>query len=439
MGIWRKACLAAVACSSVAIAAVACRQLVGIGDDPRAADTSACGLPWATGDCAACVASSCCDESSACASSEACSAYETCLAACAGDPACRARCEIDHPPGTRSEVPSLDACLAARCATACNLGCGSIAESFTPPDAAASCESCLGANACEVERPCAGSLVCEQYVRCTNACSTFGCQQSCGPDGGFEAFAPLGSVIAGSCANACAYGDNWLCVGHVSWPATTGTSTTLTVLVTDQLSQRAVAGAVVTPCRVDDLTCSAPLGDAGTSDDAGRAVVVFPQSATLPNGIYVLVQPPPAEDGGASPYLTSLSYARSPITESTKVLGAGLWQATDLDHLYEGAMITRDTDAGSISAQVFDCDLFRGRGATVKATTTTGDAALPVFYDLQAHATATDTTGMVAVPNAPTGVVDLVVTPPGGDRPSSHAIVISRAGAFTSVSLLPTP
>ncbi len=66
---------------------VACRQLVGITDNPpEDLVTSICGLPYGTNTCASCVNTSCCTESTACAADPVCAAYESCLGKCNGIP-----------------------------------------------------------------------------------------------------------------------------------------------------------------------------------------------------------------------------------------------------------------------------------------------------------------------------------------------------------------
>jgi hypothetical protein len=313
-----------------------------------------------------------------------------------------------------------------------------VAESFTPPDAAPSCESCLVASACDLERACAGSAECEQYVRCINACSTFGCQQSCGPDAGSATFSALDAVISGSCANECAYGGNWHCVGHVSWPSPSGSTTLLTVVVTDQATSQAEPGALVAPCSVSFQSCE-PLSDAATTDDAGRATLEVPQAATLPDGFYLLVTPPPSADGGpGGAFLTALTYLRSPLTEPTKTIGAPVIADDELGTFYKQLQLEREAGTGSLRVQVFDCDLNKAPGATVTVRTAAG-ATLPVFYGIQPGATVTDSTGFVEIGNVPPGLVEITVTPPGGGPPSSRAGVISHADGYTAVSMLPTP
>jgi len=74
----------------IAMAIVACRQLVGITDNPpEDLVTSICGLPYGTNACASCVNANCCTQSATCAADPVCSAYEGCLGNCNGDAKCR--------------------------------------------------------------------------------------------------------------------------------------------------------------------------------------------------------------------------------------------------------------------------------------------------------------------------------------------------------------
>src|ERR1700722_944789 len=127
MGLWRLG-LGLVASLSAVAGVPACRQVVGITDNPPTDLTSTlCGLPYGTSACASCVNTSCCTESTACAADPACAAYETCLGKCNGDPGCRSQCIGDNPVGTSSDVSALSACLASKCETACGLTCGAVA------------------------------------------------------------------------------------------------------------------------------------------------------------------------------------------------------------------------------------------------------------------------------------------------------------------------
>jgi hypothetical protein len=88
---WRRAAGFGLFATLIALASLfACRQLVGITDNPPEDLTSTfCGLPYGTSACASCVQASCCTESTTCAADPACAAYEGCLGQCNGDLACR--------------------------------------------------------------------------------------------------------------------------------------------------------------------------------------------------------------------------------------------------------------------------------------------------------------------------------------------------------------
>ena len=131
------------AVATVAVA-VACRQLVGIGDAPpmgaavdaTAADSGApeagsdgpaCGIAYAPEACGSCLVSSCCPQATACAESAACSKLEGCLGACAGDTACRATCVSANRFGPDVFETQLASCLAKSCAQPCGISCGGFA------------------------------------------------------------------------------------------------------------------------------------------------------------------------------------------------------------------------------------------------------------------------------------------------------------------------
>jgi hypothetical protein len=201
---------------------VACRQLVGIQDNPpEDLALTACGLPLGTNACASCVSASCCTEASACAADTAtCSGYESCLGRCKGDPACRSGCTTGYPATGSSSVSSFAACVASKCETECGLTCGGVEGYVTDPVHAPSCGQCLTANACSDARAWASSADGDAYWRCYLGCFTPDCRQACAtahPQGA-AAFAAFQQDYSGTCADACAYGGNWACVGHVSWP-----------------------------------------------------------------------------------------------------------------------------------------------------------------------------------------------------------------------------
>src|SRR5580693_3049208 len=142
---WGLGLIAAVA---VIISVIACRQLVGITDNPPTDLTSTlCGLPYGTNACASCVNTNCCTESNTCAVDPICLPYESCLGVCKGDPTCRSQCAVDQNAGMTPAVPALSACIAANCPNECGLVCGGTSAYLSLPDAAAACQTCMATNA----------------------------------------------------------------------------------------------------------------------------------------------------------------------------------------------------------------------------------------------------------------------------------------------------
>ncbi len=299
----------------IAIASIAaCRQLVGITDNPpEDLVTSICGLPYGTNTCASCVNTNCCAESTTCAEDPACSAYEGCLGNCNGDPKCRSQCTT-YPVYTGADVSALSACLAANCETACGLECGGVAPYVSPPDAAASCQTCVAQTTsnCSAAKACGSSEACDAYLRCFLACFTTDCRQACVSANveGAALFASFQSdpngpltYFGGACSGPCGAGSDWACVGHVVWPSPTSPTVALTGKVVDNQSRIPVSGLNVAYCGA--CPCPSPadplLGNAQT-DDAGIYSVQIPNSPGMGDtGLNGCAQYHPDPDSGITP------------------------------------------------------------------------------------------------------------------------------------------
>jgi hypothetical protein len=281
------------------LASTACRQVVGF-DEPRshdaAADVQACALPYGTLACASCAKESCCSESLACASETICAPYEACAGACAGEPACRAQCAVDHPPGTSPQGSALAACLVTHCEAACGLSCGSLFYSV-PPEAAAPCQACYTSktDACSRERACASTADCDALDRCLAACGFFlDCQEACVrahpasiSTSVFEGLSP--------CSSSCGFGTDWRCAGKIDpsgpkQPKSLATSLTIQVLdIFDHVTPR--PGVDVAICSPVDLYCSPPVAGPAQTDVMGMVTLqVSTQSAFGGRGLTGYVQ-----------------------------------------------------------------------------------------------------------------------------------------------------
>jgi hypothetical protein len=423
-------------CLGCAGAAVACRQVAGITDNPpEALSTTVCGLAFGTTSCASCTNASCCQESLACSNSADCAPYATCLGGCAGDPACRSRCTADNPGATAGEVSALNACLASKCETACGLTCGGVAGYFSEPDAAAGCQSCLLGTACRDGNACGSSADCDAFVRCSVAAHVpFGadCQ---GTDAGTTLAAKVNADLAGACADACGIGGQWGCVGNVSWPHPTSSTVTLSLVTTDfNAPHPPIANLEVWICGALDLSCGSPLAE-GTTDDNGSFVRNVSNQANLGEGLagYWKVF---SSQGYATQLLSwgvplsaaTFSYASSLVSEATSQAGL-----TALG-------IAVDPSLGMISTQAFDCA--GNPAAGVEVTTDIGDPNLQIreLYGVTGlKATATDSTGIALFVNVPPGVGSLTATPVAIGKPSSRQSIQVQAGTWSYMPMVVTP
>jgi len=438
---------------AIATAVLACRQLVGITDNPPTDLTSTlCGLPYGTNACASCVSASCCAESSACAQDPVCTAYEGCLGQCNGDPKCRSEC-TSYPVTTASDVSALSACLASKCESACGLTCGGIANLVTEPPSAASCQSCIEAtpSICADARAWGTSVEGDAYWRCALACPTPDCRLTCATDhdAGAALFSPFLGDFAGLCAGPCAYGGYWACVGHVNWPAAKSTTYTLSTPVVDYSTGKAVPGLDVSMCTGGggNLGCpcdpsSPTLVGHGQTDDAGILTLQV-QQVIGANRIAATVCMEVT-----SPTLSTMpdfEYTGYPVSEQSVVISAANAPslAPEVITPAEFAIATApyqampDTARGFVGAFVFDCLGFPAPEVTV--TTDGTDPLVSVKYSLGGDAGATGSGGRAFVYHVPPGFLTLTATPLTLRKPVAVSSVNVAAGTVTGVEMYPYP
>ncbi len=443
---WRRArWFGLVAVLLVAAGAFACRQLVGITDNPPEDLTSTfCGLPYGTSECASCVQANCCAESTACAADPACAAFQGCLGPCNGAPSCRAQCFIDYPGFASSFVPALDACQYSKCSTACGLTCGDFGDVLGGLDAGAACNTCVAAKACTSSAACSSSADCLAYAFCYRACPTPDCEQACTRthEAGAVLLAPAVNAWQGICTTQCAYGSSWFCVGHVSWPVSQSQAVEMTTFVGTGSNEAPVSGAEVSVSEACPPSAEAgdPILAYGQTDDAG--------TVTFPVPLTTAYSGPRIEHGlegcltVTSPaFLPTLAYWGFPLTEPM-VTGAPipLFNPADIEMLDMAAGSVPDPERGIIAIGVFDC---AGQPAPeVKVATGLDDRAIRVLYGMPPSAmeTATDATGLAYLVNVPVGPLTLTATPNAlGQQPSSRVTVNVQANTVTAVTMYPTP
>jgi hypothetical protein len=441
---------------------VACRQLVGITDNPpEDLVTSICGLPYGTNTCASCVSASCCTESTACASDPTCAAYEGCLGKCNGDPKCRSQCTIDNPVGTASDVSALSACLASKCESPCDLECGGVADLISEPDAAVACQQCIAKVACSQAELCASSEACDAYSRSLLAFSTLDSQEVhelllcgdsaasglafniggnvdvCGANPAIDPDAGLSSAADSykfACSTPCATGNYWACVGQgVSWPVPKTTTSTIDLQVTDQRTDAQVIGALAQVCSPGDTTCSSSTElTHGTTDVNGRVSLTF-QNLRDPggHGLNGFVR---VTSQNIVPYD---DYWGFPLVEADlPFLDAETVTPAELQEEWNAVEATGDPMRGTLDVYVGDCLYQPAPGVKIVLNP---DNITQGFSSTGTATTMTDQSGIMFFVNVPAGLTQITATPVALGKPASQVNVTVQPGAVTLAVMYPTP
>jgi hypothetical protein len=339
---------------------VACRQLVGIGDQPPGAgiedagvdtgsEASTCGgFAWVASGCTPCMEGACCAPMAACRGDAICASTMDCLARCPGnDDLCRSACAIRGD----DVMAAVATCQATSCASDCNLECGGLfgLDLFWFAQGSGECQRCetsdpscsafatLSKNASFV-----ANTLCLDNCRPYDQVCLFNCDSTDTvdwPEGGIA----LIQGAAGACAAACPT-PSWTCLGSVGWPSATSPSVTARFKVSDYETGKGVPDVSVRACGQLDTECATALGT-GTVDAGG----VVTLTVVAPFGGYVELSAPG--------YVTGLwfSYpsrtASSLSSEPGNVPSVGLVSAK----LFASFPATQTAGLGSILAIPLDC------------------------------------------------------------------------------------
>ena len=447
-----------------ALVAGACRQLVGIGDEPpkelaqtdastadasprdAAADADAradgggsCGITYAPAACEACLQSACCTQAAACANDTACSALEGCLGPAGGDPARRASCVRTNLIGVNTAEEGLSACLAASCAHPCGLDCGGIAG-VVGPDAATACQSCAVTNTdlCNAATTCLSDPACVGWLWCILGNVQQDRQQACESalDAAADAATALRRGAITSCQAQCGLGDQWFCVGHPTSPPQPNPTTTVAVSLYENITQKPVPGVRIEGCSQVDHTCGTVLSNA-TTDDAGSAILSVTRLGTGPGASGYLLM----TDGGIAPEIAYWGY---PLSEPTINLSVPVLTEPDLAFIESqlGGVVI-DQSRALVTVAAYDCDGFGSPGVTF--TIDPSDSETKLFYIDQSTFgftpdASTDPSGLalfvnVLVPSS--GVVQVTATPAALTKASSVEAVVVRPNTITVVPMAP--
>ncbi len=428
----------ALALAGALVAAVACEQVLSIDGTVTVAPASACGLSLAAGACQSCVASSCCSQATACAADTACAAFETCILGCGSDYACRSQCNLDHLPGNDAVVPAFDACVTTACNDACGTQCG-LTASPSAPDAAVPCSQCITSKVCSPVQKCASSATCEEVEHCIAGCRTVDCHDTCLAADDAGLFSSLEVALITACLPQCQFGNEWSCVGSVSWPLAPAGANEVDFTVLQSGPGTPVANATVKACSKTDQYCSTVITSA-TSDAKGRGTLTLPSHQAVQlgfDGYYDI-------ENAAQGEMPWLVFASSPLTMLKVDFTWSVLSSKDLDTLLAGIGLTRTSGLGHVAVGVVDCLLSNSSDVVVNAITESGqDLSAQRYYlaggALSKNVKSTDITGFAFFFNVPPGNVTITAVPNATGKPSSTQVLSVRPDAVSSVIALPTP
>jgi hypothetical protein len=417
------------------LAVVACRQLVGIGDQAPGAGsggaaTTCGGFPWAAGACGSCVEDACCAEATACRGDVTCGPTFDCLAQCAGsDDGCRSACFTQG----NGAIAALASCQATSCSADCGLQCGGF-FGLTLPGFGSQCTSCFVAQSCPFATQCAQSESCFAYQFCNRACDPFDlvCQGNCAysnpvtlPDGGLG-FGPGNNT----CGPPCGIGTDWSCVGHAVWPLAATSPIAFQIAVSDG-SGNPFSGVTVRACLGGDADCVMPIQTV-TSDSQGLATL----TTSAPFQGYVELT--------ASGYMTQLEYVYPFLAEATDpgvTVPIGLSTTAYIAELGSATGVPLDPLLGIVAASPKDCTNNPAPGVAFSGSPL-GPRAQPFYYvsgTPTTHATATSLpTSVGGFSNVAPGLITLIASANGAAF--ATVAVEVRPNALTIIPyLVPTP
>jgi hypothetical protein len=443
------------------LVASGCRQIVGFDAAPSARDsgtgtgdhgqdaasriatTTACDLPYATSECASCIASSCCAESSACAHDFECKMEQTCLNKCGPEPQCRARCGVDGPVSLSAAASDLTACLASQCEHACELECGLGVTDYGScrPEFAEPCRRCTVMNFCDEAATCMKSADCDARQRCLSTCRTPECRQTCDREHATSRELQLALVTAArTCVSDCGYDRNWNCVGHVHNPGPKSDTLTLSVELRSFLDRSLFNAVHVAVCDPLDFDCAQPRAQ-GMAQENGRTTVSFSNPYFPATGFTGYLQLNSPASGlvlafSGFPVLGPLfEYVDMEDGDDISVYTLTLQDGREFA---DSVGVSLDASRGVVIAHVSNC-IATTIAPDVEVTLEPTDPGVSVRYGTNPNLTATDNSGIVTFFNVPPGTVTLTATPRSLGVPSSQQRAIVRAGAVTSVGMPPTP
>jgi hypothetical protein len=298
----------------------------------------------------------------------------------------------------------------------------------------AKCASCTDTKCCAEGTACGANAECKAMRECYLGCSDSKCFNDCAaahPDGDKDDLAFSG-CRRNNCAVECA---SWSCLGSVTWPAPTVATAELTLMLKEFRTGMTVSGATVKFCKLDDAACTSPTSS-GTSGADGKVKISVSTGPTGVDGYFEISSPD---------LVTILAYVRFMDPKqfiADAELSPTVFSKDTFAALSAFAEITPDPARGHVGFLTLDCA--QSYAAGVSASLTTADASSKTLYITSdglpsSTITATTTTAFGAIVNVPPGPTNITGKVAATGQKIGSADVQVRAGAFTTVNLVPSP
>lgn len=305
----------------------------------------------------------------------------------------------------------------------------------------AECTACMASNCYSELSACSSDTACSTYRDCLAQCprSDSACQAACLPDAG----APATSSAIGACrADNCEACMDLTCAG-TAWPApSTAHQITMNATVVNFSTREPVAGVSVKVCAHTDTTCATPLDSATTASD-GTVTLMLPAAPGGTDadilqsgpGIQTEITYPHAL-GGDSAYANITLQVLDTATAAAFQTLAGGAPFPD-GGVPDGSAPDGGAGLGALSVLPRSCKNSVLAGATVTSSNAGSSASTSYLAKgiPSATATATDSTGIVAIVDHAVGTT--TVTVKLGTTTLGTADVIVPPGVLTTITLPP--
>ena len=341
----------------------------------------------------------------------------------------------DMDAGNPSADASSDSAAADASAATTTAMCGSIAVLGPQvPNVSSACVSCVDTSCCTQAATCGANADCAALRACLAACASGddACFRACDTahTPGLTDNAPVVTCRGDSCGPAC---GSIGCVGAVTLPAPAATTYTFSLVAKDYQTGNAVAGATIKVCDAADTACATPSATFTTAAN-GSVMVTAPSSASGLAG-YLEVS--------GTGVVTTLEFAQfaNPAAAVGSGLNAIIVSTATLSTITNLLGAMSDPTRGHIFFNSADCTGGAIGGIRVAATTTDTESVTAYIAGGIPSKTAmsTDHTGLGGILDVPAGPVTVSSQIASTSTRFGSEDVFVRAGAVTSVNVVPTP